>query len=53
MTAAASWSSSPRPEGKSCAGPVHARTIRALLLDPLTPDEEDLLASALARIAAS
>jgi DNA-binding MarR family transcriptional regulator len=33
------------------AVPVHARTIRESLLDPLTPDEQDLLARALARVA--
>ena len=33
------------------AVPVHARTIRRSLLDPLTPVEQDLLASALARVA--
>ena len=34
------------------AGPAHARTIREFLLDPLTPQEQDLLARALSRIAA-
>jgi DNA-binding MarR family transcriptional regulator len=33
------------------AVPVHARTIRELLLDPLTPGEQDLLARALSRVA--
>ncbi len=33
------------------AVPVHAQTIRAFLLDPLTPAEQDLLARALARVA--
>jgi DNA-binding MarR family transcriptional regulator len=37
----------------SLAAPVHAQTIRELLLDPLTPGEQDLLARALSRIAAS
>jgi DNA-binding MarR family transcriptional regulator len=37
----------------SLAAPVHARTIRELLLDPLTPAEQDLLARALSRIAES
>jgi DNA-binding MarR family transcriptional regulator len=35
------------------AVPVHAQTIRASLLDPLTPDEQDLLARALGRVAES
>ena len=35
------------------AAGVHARTIREFLLDPLTSDEQDLLAAALARIAGS
>jgi DNA-binding MarR family transcriptional regulator len=35
------------------AVPVHARIIREFLLDPLTEDEQDLLARALARIAES
>jgi DNA-binding MarR family transcriptional regulator len=35
------------------AVPVHAQTIRQVLLDPLTPPEQDLLASALARVAES
>lgn len=34
------------------AGPAHARTIGEFLLDPLTPQEQDLLARALSRIAA-
>jgi DNA-binding MarR family transcriptional regulator len=33
------------------AVPVHAQTIRGYLLDPLTPDEQDLLARALTRVA--
>jgi DNA-binding MarR family transcriptional regulator len=33
------------------AVPVHAQTIRAALIDPLTPGELDLLARALARVA--
>jgi DNA-binding MarR family transcriptional regulator len=33
------------------AVPVHARTIREFLLDPLTPREQDLLARALRRVA--
>jgi DNA-binding MarR family transcriptional regulator len=33
------------------AVPVHAQTIRELLLDPLTPYEQDLLARALRRVA--
>jgi len=36
-----------------CAVPVHAQTIRESLLDPLMPDEQDLLARALARVAES
>jgi hypothetical protein len=32
---------------------AHAQTIRALLLDPLTPDEREHLARALARVAES
>jgi DNA-binding MarR family transcriptional regulator len=35
------------------AVPVHAQTIRELLLDPLTPDEQDLLSGALSRVAAT
>ncbi len=35
------------------AVPVHARTIREFLLDPLTPAEQDLLARALSRVAES
>jgi DNA-binding MarR family transcriptional regulator len=35
------------------AVPVHARVIREFLLDPLTPQEQDLLARTLDRIAAS
>jgi DNA-binding MarR family transcriptional regulator len=35
------------------AVPVHARTIRELLLDPLTPTEQDLLARLLRRVAES
>jgi DNA-binding MarR family transcriptional regulator len=35
------------------AVPVHAQTIRELLLDPLTPGEQDLLAGALSRVAAT
>ena len=35
------------------AVPVHARVVREYLLDPLTPQEQDLLALALDRIAAS
>ncbi len=35
------------------AVPVHARTIRDSLLAPLTPEEQDLLAAALARVAAA
>lgn len=44
------------PAGKEIlrrAVPVHAQTIREFLLDPLTPDEQDLLARALARVAES
>ena len=33
------------------AVPVHARTIREFLLDPLTPGEQELLARALSRVA--
>lgn len=33
------------------AVPVHARTIREFLLDPLTPGEQDLLTRALSRVA--
>jgi DNA-binding MarR family transcriptional regulator len=40
-------------ETLSRAVPVHARTIREFLLDPLTPDEQDLLARALSRVAES
>jgi DNA-binding MarR family transcriptional regulator len=42
------------PAGKDVLGkaiPVHAQTIREFLLDPLTPDELDLLARALSRVA--
>jgi hypothetical protein len=35
------------------AVPVHAQVIREYLLDPLTPQEQDLLARALDSIAAS
>ena len=35
------------------AVPVHAQVVREYLLDPLTPQEQDLLARALDRIAAS
>ena len=35
------------------AAAVHAQTIRELLLDPLSQEEQDLLASALARLAGS
>jgi DNA-binding MarR family transcriptional regulator len=44
------------PAGKDvlhAAAPVHAQVIREFLLDPLTQDEQDLLARALARIAGS
>ena len=34
------------------AVPVHAATIRELLLDRMTPDEQDVLARALSRVAA-
>jgi DNA-binding MarR family transcriptional regulator len=37
----------------SRAVPVHAQTIREYLLDPLTPQEQDLLARTLNRIAGS
>lgn len=33
------------------AAPVHARAIREILLDRLTPDEQELLARALSRVA--
>jgi DNA-binding MarR family transcriptional regulator len=42
------------PAGRDVLGkaiPVHAQTIREFLLDPLTPDELDLLARALSRVA--
>jgi DNA-binding MarR family transcriptional regulator len=35
------------------AGPVHARTLREFLADPLTPDEQDLLTRVLSRVADS
>jgi DNA-binding MarR family transcriptional regulator len=35
------------------AVPVHAHTIREVLLDPLTPAEQDLLARALGKVAGS
>jgi hypothetical protein len=44
----------PYPAGRDVlhsAVPVHARTIREFLLDPLTPREQDLLARALRRVA--
>jgi DNA-binding MarR family transcriptional regulator len=41
-----------RDQLRRAAG-VHARTIREFLLDPLTREEQDLLARALARIAGS
>jgi DNA-binding MarR family transcriptional regulator len=35
------------------AVPVHTQTIRQFLLDPLTTDEQDLLARTLSRVAGS